>query len=318
MLNSTAKCGLLSLAAAVFSIAAAFHPATASAQASDKSELEELAAIRAAAEENGDEPPPSRFSFLRPFNTSLTTMAQHNSTSGWTTILFSGVAWRPNRYLSVDATVPAYTFLNIYTNIGTAAKPVYAYQPQRGGAWGDAIVNIEGDALLHGYSYSGIFSLGLPSGNTAFGIGAGQVTYSFNNWFQRPIGRFTTSLALGYGDTSNLTNRGVLRNYVAVGPVAHFQAGSSLALTRSISFNAAAYEELPLATDVVYSTTGKGRKSVTTSANKDPTEDNGFVTSLAVPLSSRLGISGFYSRSLRDHTDIAGFAFTLTARPHRE
>ena len=53
-----------------------------------------------------------------------------------------------------------------------------------------------------------------------------------------------------------------------------------------MSFEADAYEELPLAKDLVYSTTGKGKKKVTTSTNEDPAEDNGFITSLDIPLTA--------------------------------
>jgi hypothetical protein len=82
-----------------------------------------------------------------------------------------------------------------------------------------------------------------------------------------------------------------------------------------MSFEADAYEELPLAKNNVYSTTGKGKKKVTTVTNLDPAEDNGFLTSLDIPLSRHVTLSGLYSRSLRDHDDLAGFSFTFLLRP---
>ena len=63
--------------------------------------------------------------------------------------------------------------------------------------------------------------------------------------------------------------------------------------------------------NLVYSTTGKGKKKITTATNIDPGEDNGFITSLDIPLTPHLTLSGFYSRSLRDHNDVAGFSFTF-------
>jgi hypothetical protein len=53
---------------------------------------------------------------------------------------------------------------------------------------------------------------------------------------------------------------------------------------------------------------------VTTATNIDPGEDNGFITSLDIPLSPHLTLSGFYNRSLRDHDDVAGFSFTFILR----
>ena len=111
----------------------------------------------------------------------------------------------------------------------------------------------------------------------------------------------------------------VVKSYVAVGPLAHFQAGTAVYLPWNMSFEADAYEELPLAKDLVYSTTGKGKKKVTTSTNEGPAEDNGFITSLDIPLSRHVTMSGFYSRSLIDHDDIAGFSFTfLLKAPPRQ
>ena len=76
-----------------------------------------------------------------------------------------------------------------------------------------------------------------------------------------------------------------------------------------------AYEELPLAKELIYSTTGKGKKKVTTSTNVGPGEDNGFTTSLDIPLNSHVTLSGFYNRSLRDHDDVGGFSFTFLLKP---
>ena len=80
-----------------------------------------------------------------------------------------------------------------------------------------------------------------------------------------------------------------------------------------LSFEAEAYEELPLDNNLVYSTTGKGKKKVTTSTNIDPAEDNGFLTSLDIPLSRRVTMSGFYNRSLRDRDDVGGFLVYVSA-----
>jgi hypothetical protein len=156
----------------------------------------------------------------------------------------------------------------------------------------------------------------LPSGSTEHGLGAGQVTYSFNNHFERSFGIFTPDIELGYGDTSNLIDQRILKSYISVGPMAHFQTGTLIDLPWNMSFEANAYEELPLDTNIVYSTTtnGKKKKKITTATNTDPGEDNGFITSLDIPMTPHLTLSGFYNRSLRDHDDVAGFSFTLILR----
>lgn len=250
----------------------------------------------------------------RGFNASLGTSSQHDSTNGWSSILTPNMAYRFNRYFSVDAGVPLYTYVNVYGNVATVARPVYAYN-SRNGAFGDLSLSFEGDTDFSSIGYTGTFTLGLPSGNTNYGLGAGQVTYNFNSHFEKDISWFTPNIEMGIGDASSLMDQRVLKSYVAVGPLAHFQAGTSVYLPWNCSLEVGAYEELPLAKNIVYSTTGNGKKKVTTSTNVDPAEDNGFITSLDIPLSPHVTLSGFYNRSLRDHADVGGFSFTFLLKP---
>jgi hypothetical protein len=303
-----AGCGLLLLLCAnLFYLAAVAPPIQA--QATAVAEMDDLAAISAAASIN-DSGPEGIIPAGKGFNASLGTSSQHDSTNGWSSILNPNVAYRLNRHLSVDAGVPVYTYINVDANIGTSAKPVYSYAV-RGAVFGDTTLSFQGNASAVSIDYSGTFSLGLPSGDTDYGLGAGQVTYNIDNHLEKNVGRFTPDIELGFGDTSILVEQRVLKSYIAVGPMAHFQAGTSVDLPRNVTFEADAYEQLPLANNLVYSTTGKGKKKVTTATNTDPSEDNGFITSLDIPLSPHVTMSGFYNRSLRDHDDVAGFSFTF-------
>jgi hypothetical protein len=310
--------GLLRYVAAISLVLAAVAPAVRAqatpspasrTQPAPETEMDELAAINAAAAMN-DSGPEGIIPAVRGFNASLGATSQHDSANGWSSILTPGMAYRFNRYFSVDAAVPLYGYVIVYSNVATVARPVYAYN-SRNGAFGDLSLSFEGDTNSSSVAYSGTVSLGLPTGNTGYGLGAGQVTYNINNHFETSVGRFTPDIELGFGDTSSLVEQRVLKSYITVGPMAHFQAGTSVDLPRNITFEADAYEELPLARNLVYSSTGKGKKKVTTSTNTDPGEDNGFITSLDIPLSPHVTLSGFYSRSLRDHDDVAGFSFTL-------
>ncbi len=296
---------LLSLSSILLLFAA---PAgTVWAQATPAADLDEMRALGEAANDSG---PVGIVPASRGFNASLGTTSQHDSSNGWSSILNPNIAFRVNRFFSMDAGVPVYTYIGIDANVGTAAKPVYAYSPKKG-VFGDTSLSFEGDARAWTVDYNGTFTLGLPSGNTDYGLGAGQVTYNFNNHFEKNIAMFNPDIEMGFGDASTLVDQRVVKSYVAVGPLAHFQAGGSVDLPFHMSFEADAYEELPLAKDLVYSTTGKGKKKVTTSTNIDPVEDNGFITSLDIPLSPHVTMSGFYNRSLRDHDDVGGFSFTF-------
>jgi hypothetical protein len=256
--------------------------------------------------------------YTKGFNASLVTSSQHDASSGWSSAFTPIVAYRLNRYLSGDASVPIYAYMNVYTNVGTTAKPVYAYIAKNG-AVGDTYLSFHGDVNFWTVDYDGTISLGLPSGNTSYGLGAGQVTFNINNHFEKAFGFFTPDVELGYGDSSSLVNQAIRKDYISVGPLAHFQAGATFDLPFNMTFEAEAYEELPLATDIVYSTTGKGKKKKTTATNVGPAEDNGFTTNLDIPVQRHVTLSGFYSRSLRDHDDVAGFSLTfLLKAPPKE
>jgi hypothetical protein len=318
LINFQASRGLLRYATAIFFVLAVLGPTVraqaapspaARTQAAPETELEELEGINAAAAMN-DSGPEGIIPAVRGFNASAGTTSQHDSANGWSSVLNPNVAYRLNRYLSLDAGVPIHTYINIDSNFGTDLKPAFRYAVQ-GGVFGDATLSFEGDVSGEWAAYSGTFSLGLPSGNVDYGLGAGQVTYNFNNHFEKSIGLFTPDIELGFGDASSLVEQRILKSYIAVGPMAHFQAGTAVALPHNLDLEADAYEELPLAKNLVYSSTGKGKKKVTTATNEDPGEDNGFISSLDIPLSPHVTLSGFYSRSLRDHDDVGGFSFTF-------
>ena len=310
MLISQARRGLLLSFSAAFLFMGSL--ASVRGQAVAGSEAEEAGGISAAATTN-DSGPAGIIPATRGFNASLGTSSQHDSSNGWSSILTPNVAYRFNKYFSVDAGVPWYMYINIDADVGTKAKPVYAYSPKKS-VFGDTSLSFHADANPFTIGYDATVSMGLPSGNTDYGLGAGQVTYNINNHFEKNWGIFTPDIELGFGDTSSLVDPRVLKSYVAVGPQAHFQVGTSVDLPWTMSFEADAYEELPLAKDLVYSTTGKGKKKVTTSTNEGPAEDNGFLTSLDIPLTRHMTLSGFYDRSLIDHDDVAGFSFTFFLR----
>jgi len=307
--RSTFGCGLLALLALTQTCLPQALPTASFAADSTSS---------AAAASNNGEGPAGIIPYTRGFNASLGSTTQHDSSNGWSSILTPGVAYRFNSVFSIDASIPVYAYINIDANRGTRKKPIYQLVTRR---------DVPGDTSLAAHAaahrlvdYNATVSLGLPTGNTAYGLGAGQTTYSFNNHLEKSLGLFSPDLEFGIADTSSLNNRRVRRSYTSVGLIAHLQAGTSLDLTRRLSFSVDAYEDLPLVRGIVYSTTGRGRKQVTTAAATASPEDNGVNTSLDLPVSAHVTVSGIYSHSLRAHDDVAGISLTflLRAPPHRD
>ena len=108
--------------------------------------------------------------------------------NGWSSILTPNLAYRFNSTSAWTRACRCTLYVNVDGNVATAAKPVYAYNSRKG-AFGDMSLSFAwGYELFWSIGYSGTFSLGLPSGNTNYGLGAGQVTYNINNHFEKDVG----------------------------------------------------------------------------------------------------------------------------------
>ena len=114
-------------------------------------------------------------------------------------------------------------------------------------------------------------------------------------------------------------NRGVKKPYVAVGPLANFQAGTSIDLPLNLNLDVDAYEELPIGTQNVYGTvTRKNKKGKTVTKQvlegAGAAEDNGIVSELDLPIGMHFALVGTYERSFRQDLDTAAIGITWVAR----
>ncbi len=249
--------------------------------------------------------------FVKGPNFSLVTSSQHDSDDGWSSLLTPDLGWRFNNHFSADAGVPIYDYINVLVTGGTKAKPTYI-EVTRHFAPGDTAINGHFEIHPDFLDYNFTATLGAPTGSKPDGLGAGQVTYNLNNHFEKSFFDFVApDIELGFGDSSQLVDSRIRKSYTTVGPLAHFQAGASFDIPFHATFEAEAYEALPLSSETLYSTTGKGKKKVTTATNEGVAEDNGFLTSLDIPLNGHVTLSGFYNRSLRNKIDTAGFSLTF-------
>jgi hypothetical protein len=291
----------------------ALFTGSAGAQTTPAAELEMLNALAEAPLDSTNLGPSGIIPLKRGFNASVGTMSQLDSVSGWSSLLTPNLAYRFSPHFSIDAGTPIYLYISIYENTGTKAKPVYRYVARKM-LFGDTQVSLRGSWYTPFLGYTGSLSVGMPSGNDAYGLGAGRTTYDFNNHFEASVKWWTPELEIGEGNTSTLVDQRIRKNYVSVGPMAHFQTGFGISLPHEINFDAQVYEQLPLKPDLVYSTTGKGTKKVTTATNIGPAEDNGLLSSLDIPLNQHVVLSGFYNHSIRDSDDLGGFSFTFLLR----
>jgi len=263
--------------------------------------------------------------FTPGFNASLISTSQHDSTSGWSNMLTPNVAWRFNRHLSVNAEVPLYTYLNVSVVTGQTVVTgvvlgnTYTLETKNF-LLGDT--TIAGDFEVHPrfLDYNFTATLGTPTGDFPYGLGAGQYTYNLNNHLEHTFfGWLSPDIELGIGDSSSLIDSSIRKSFVAVGEQAHFQAGLAVALPwLEAEFSSDAYEDMPLSTQTVTTITNKGKKGavklVKSTTQESIGEDNGFSNTLDIPLTRHLSLAGFYNRSLRNHEDTAGFSLVYLLR----
>jgi len=220
------------------------------------------------------------------------------------------VGYTFNDIFSVDATIPIYMF-RLAESRRLHPRPDALLVPRRA-EFGDVILSFHAQFLPKRFLYSPTVSVTAPTGDEDYGLTTGRVTFDINNHFERTYGRFTPSLEIGAGDSTTLVNRSVYKTYTSLGPLAHFQVGLGTGFLRRMFFESAAYEQLPIGDQKIYSAYRAGRPTVVTGYNV--TEDNGFLNTLDLSLDRHTTLSGYYSRSLRRKVDTVGIGITYVLR----
>ena len=244
------------------------------------------------------------------FNAGITFAGIHDSVVGWATLATPAVGYTFNDIFSVDASIPIYMY-RLAETLSPHPRPSQLLVNQRG-ELGDVVIDFHAQFLPRFAQYQMDFAVTAPTGDETYGLSTGRCTFDLNNIFQRTYGRLTPNVELGVGDSSNLVNREVNKNYTSLGPLSHFQIGLAVDLFRGASFETDAYELLPIGDQKIYGPSRNGKATVVTGHNV--TEDNGFTNSLDIPLDRNFSIAGYYSRSLRLHIDTVAFSVTYVLR----
>jgi hypothetical protein len=253
---------------------------------------------------------PGLTSNLHGFNAGITFSGVHESLTGWATLATPAFGYSFNDIFSIDATIPIY-FFRLAQSRAANPKPTALLVDQRGEV-GDTILSGHAQFSPTLFQYQLTTAAAFPSGDEAYGLTTGRVTFDINNHFERTFDRFTPDLEMGGGDSTTLVNRIVNKNYTSLGPLAHFQLGTNIDLFRGSSFEVDAYEQLPIGDQKIYGPSRNGKTTVVTGHNV--TEDNGFINSIDIPLSDHFSVAGYYSRSLRLRTDTVAFGITYILR----
>ena len=275
---------------------------------------------------------PGLSTLLDGLNAGVTYSAIHSSSVGWYTATTPAVTYSFSRRFSADASTSIYfNRMVANTNTATAAQHPLVKDPVEPG---DTLIGFH--AFFEPGSLQDTITAALtaPTGNSAKGFGAGQVTYDFSNHLERYFGQLGVIVDVGAGNSSGLFNDLVVKDYNSVGGLAHFESGLVYWFPHRSYVQAVAYEQLPLGSQTVYRTVERGENVRPEDDNpggggggnppKNPppaattvttvAEDNGFTTMVGIPLTSRVTLSGYYNRSLRQSLDTVSFGITCVLR----
>ena len=225
----------------------------------------------------------------------------HDSSVGWTTELDSAVGYDFNRAFSVDAGVPLYlvSAASKTTSTGSTVKQHY-------NSLGDAYLGLS----LHPQFDSYAFSVGLvgtaPTGSRKNGISTGRATATVNGRVETDISRLTPFAEATFGNSLSATKR-YLRPFTTLGAVSTWTGGTSIDLTKKLSFEASAFDVLPFGDQKIYShasgQSNSKRKRVfeqasLTSGSASIAKDHGFSGDFSVSPTKRLSVDLGYTRSI--------------------
>jgi hypothetical protein len=255
---------------------------------------------------------PGLSGFLRGANAGLTISGIHDAVTGWAVLTQPALGYTFNDTFALDVTIPIYNY-RLTQSLATNPKPNALLVKERA-ELGDVVVGLHAQFERRNLQYEATVSATAPTGDELHGLSTGRATFDLSNLFQLNLGHITPDLELGVGDSEELVNRLVTKNYTSLGPLAHFQLGFSVPLLLGSSFQSDVYEALPIGDQKIYqSVTRKGSTTFVVTGH-NVSEDNGFINSFDLPLNGHATVSAYYSRSLRQHDDILSFGVTWVLR----
>ena len=262
---------------------------------------------------------PGVSTILRGANAGLTFSGVHDSTIGWYTVATPAASYTFASHYSADASLSIYPY-RLAPNESFMAPSNDLLVPTHGDL-GDTWIGLHARSNPQHIQNTSTASMTIPTGNRSDGLSTGRVTFDLSDHMERYWGKVGVLLDLGGGDSSELFNPLVAKDESALGPIAHFQTGLILWLPGRNYIQSLAYEQLPLGDQKEYTTltVPGGGQGITVVSGRRVTEDNGFTTSVGIPLTSHITFLSYYNRSLRLHLDTVstGISYAFKGTPIR-
>ncbi len=260
---------------------------------------------------------PGVSTLLRGVNAGVTFSGVHDSSIGWYTVATPAVFCAFSSHYSADASFTLYPSRNVIRLVQstTPGVPPTEQLVLATGELSDTFIGLHGAFNLRRLRDTVTASFTLPTGNNNEGLGAGKVTYDFSDHLERSVRRASLLVDIGAGNSSGLFNRLVTNDYTSVGTLAHFQQGVVLWPFRLNSIQSVLYEQLPIGNQTIYASQGPpGSQGPAAVTGNGIGHDVGVTTSVGIPLTAHLTLSGYYNRSFEQNLDTVSMGVTYVLR----
>jgi hypothetical protein len=248
----------------------------------------------------------------RGLNASASFSGLHDEQLGWAGFVMPAIAYRFNDVFSGDVSIPMYFYRLGYKYVPGKVQtgPLHVQT----GELGDTTVAGHMELSPGWLNYTATGAFNIPTGDEDYGLSTGRVTFLLNNDFETTVRRFIPDVQLGIGDSSDLVNRGVIRNYDTLGTLAYFQSGGAYNFPFGLILESDAYEQLPISNQKIYTNVIREKKKKPLLESNGNAEDNGVTVSLDMPVRRHMEISSYFNRSFRLRDSTAGLSLTFYLR----
>ena len=255
---------------------------------------------------------PGITTLFRGFNAGVSATAVHDSTIGWYSVLTPAVSYTFSNRWSGDASTSIY-FHRLVENQNPATV-ITQLLVNPGYSPGDTVIGFHGTFFPGALLDVASVYLTAPTGDRRAGLGTGNVTFDASNHMERYYKGLGFLLDLGVGNSSNVFNSVLNRNYSSYGGLADFQAGAILWLRHRVYWENVWYEELPVGGQTVYRSADEGEAPEPVVTGSHFAEDNGYIGFVGKSLNDHWTVSGYYNRSVRRQADTVSFGITYVLR----
>lgn len=121
---------------------------------------------------------------------------------------------------------------------------------------GDPYINLGARTNIRSLKYSGVVSLMLPLGNDLAGFSTGRLLTTWNNRFERNLGRVTPFVAAGIGNTIP-DMKYYTRPFTSLGFDTHLEGGAELTVCKHARAGVLGFGDLPSGDQKIYSRLAK-------------------------------------------------------------